>query len=89
MTKVMFTLNQFINPFIPTHSDVATLCENCPNLLELDLSDNSGIPENCLESILNLENLQVLTLSRCYGIEPIAFISFDSLQVVNPFECLI
>ena len=83
MIKVMFTFNQFINPSIPAHSDVATLCENCPNLLELDLSDNSGITENCLESILNLENLQVLTLSRCDGIEPSAFRSFYSLQVLS------
>ncbi|KAL3123399.1 hypothetical protein niasHT_004571 [Heterodera trifolii] len=68
---------------------VAQLCEVCPHLVELDLSDNALLTENCLDSICNrLKYLRRLTLSRCYGIEPMAFLQLNTLDELNIFGCI-
>uniref|UniRef100_A0A915LLS7 Uncharacterized protein n=1 Tax=Meloidogyne javanica TaxID=6303 RepID=A0A915LLS7_MELJA len=62
--------------------NVKLLCLSCPRLEELDLSDNELITERALEAISSgLRNLKRLTLSRCYAIEPMAFI-------LNIFGCI-
>lgn len=62
--------------------DVKLLCLSCPRLEELDLSDNELITERALEAISSgLRNLKRLTLSRCYAIEPMAFVSLQNLEV--------
>lgn len=53
-------------------SDIEILCNRCPNLLELDLSDNLIITEEFFSFLP--QTLEVLVLSRCYAIEPMAFL---------------
>lgn len=71
--------------------NVATLFRTCPNLEELDLSDNPELTEKTLDSIIiagQSRKLHVLTLSRCYNIEPIRFITLGFLQVLNVYGCV-
>ncbi|CAI4226328.1 unnamed protein product [Auanema sp. JU1783] len=65
--------------------DVESLCASCPSIVECDLSDNVSITDVGLEAILGLENLQVLSLSRCYGIDPFNFMSCGHLHQLNIF----
>lgn len=56
-------------------SAVEMICERCPNLIELDLSDNVLLSEVSVVVIRErLPLLRVLTLARCYGIEPMEFL---------------
>uniref|UniRef100_A0A915LHN0 F-box domain-containing protein n=1 Tax=Meloidogyne javanica TaxID=6303 RepID=A0A915LHN0_MELJA len=69
--------------------NVKLLCLSCPRLEELDLSDNELITERALEAISSgLRNLKRLTLSRCYAIEPMAFVSLQNLEILNIFGCI-
>ncbi|KAL7072886.1 hypothetical protein ACQ4LE_008057 [Meloidogyne hapla] len=69
--------------------NVKFLCLSCPNLEELDLSDNELITEQALEAISpGLKNLSRLTLSRCYAIEPMSFVSLQNLEILNIFGCI-
>lgn len=41
----------------------------CPQLIDLDISDNLAITSNSLDFILlNQSNLKVLSMSRCYNV---------------------
>lgn len=51
--------------------DVQMLTRVCPNLSELDLSDNVDIGISSIFFIVEyLLKLQVISLNRCYGINP-------------------
>ncbi|KAF7635176.1 F-box domain-containing protein [Meloidogyne graminicola] len=79
-----FRLNEEMND-----ENVKLLCSSCPNLKEIDLSDNELITEHALEAISpGLKNLNRLTLSRCYAIEPMSFVSLKNLEVLNIFGCI-
>uniref|UniRef100_A0A183BMS2 F-box domain-containing protein n=1 Tax=Globodera pallida TaxID=36090 RepID=A0A183BMS2_GLOPA len=76
---------------LPSLNDenIGRLCAVCPQLEELDLSDNALLTEHCLESICDgLKRLRRLTLSRCYGIEPMAFLQLGTLDELNIFGCI-
>jgi len=48
-------------------ADVLQLCENCPNLMELDLSDAASINLQSVEHIVShLTSLRYLAMSRCF-----------------------
>ena len=51
-------------------TDLRTLIRRCPNLIRLDLSDNVMINQDCFPDFFQLNNLQHLSLSRCYNILP-------------------
>ncbi|XP_011310534.1 S-phase kinase-associated protein 2 isoform X2 [Fopius arisanus] len=51
-----------------TDDDVKDIVANCPDLVELDLSDCTLLTINAINSFLNLHQLEHLSLSRCYGI---------------------
>ncbi|VVC27076.1 Hypothetical protein CINCED_3A000908 [Cinara cedri] len=49
--------------------DLISLTRRCPQLIELDISDNLAITSDSLDCILqNQPNLKVLSMSRCYNI---------------------
>lgn len=55
--------------------DVSTLCDRCPHLQELDLSDSTEITNLAADEIgSKLNELQSVSLSRCYNISPSAFL---------------
>lgn len=68
--------------------NIKRICETCKHLEELDFSDDVVITEASLEYIKTLKNLKVLTISRCYGIEPMAFLSLQNLDVFNVYGCV-
>jgi len=69
---------------------VEMVCERCPNLIELDLSDNVLLSEVSVVVIRErLPLLRVLTLARCYGIEPMEFLTLNHLDELNIFGCLL
>ena len=51
-------------------SDVKQLCQSCPNLKELDLSDATMLTHSieCISTLL--KGLEYIALSRCYNIAP-------------------
>lgn len=51
--------------FIPC-LDVLTICLNCPNLVELNISYNMEVTDQSIEAIVNnLPNLEILSISGC------------------------
>ncbi|KAK7603508.1 hypothetical protein V9T40_003507 [Parthenolecanium corni] len=57
-----------------TDSHVATLALRCNKLKELDLSDATGITDGSIHSICdNLNKLEIISLSRCYNINPASY----------------
>ena len=52
-------------------ADVNQLCQSCPNLKELDLSDATMLTTHSVEYISTmLKGLEYAALSRCYHIAP-------------------
>ncbi|BFY99333.1 hypothetical protein BsWGS_02372 [Bradybaena similaris] len=72
--------------------DVSTLCDRCPHLQELDLSDSTEITNLAADEIgSKLNELQAVSLSRCYNISPSAFLNLTNLpklKAVNVFGLL-
>uniref|UniRef100_A0A915EGM7 F-box domain-containing protein n=2 Tax=Ditylenchus dipsaci TaxID=166011 RepID=A0A915EGM7_9BILA len=62
--------------------NVKRICEDCSNLQELDLSDDTVITEKALEYINKLPRLKML------WIEPMSFLSLQNLKVLNVYGCL-
>ncbi|PIO70041.1 leucine Rich repeat-containing domain protein [Teladorsagia circumcincta] len=67
---------------------VEKLITSCPNLKELDLSDNICVTERGLQAINTLLQLESLSLNRCYGIPPMNFLLCGHLCVLNVFGCI-
>ncbi|VDP48962.1 unnamed protein product [Heligmosomoides polygyrus] len=67
---------------------VEKLVISCPNLKELDLSDNVNITEKGLHCINSLPQLESLSLNRCYGIPPMNFLMCGHLYALNVFGCI-
>lgn len=49
-------------------SDLQDLVKNCCDIVELDLSDCTNLTHNILPSLLSLNKLEHLSLSRCYSV---------------------
>ncbi|EYC04205.1 hypothetical protein Y032_0089g2280 [Ancylostoma ceylanicum] len=60
----------------------------CPNIKELDLSDNVNVTERGLHCIISLHQLESLSLNRCYGIQPMNFLMCGHLYALNVFGCI-
>ncbi|XP_078286565.1 S-phase kinase-associated protein 2 [Rhinoraja longicauda] len=51
-----------------TDTDVQVLCQRCPRITNLDMSDSSMLTSACLPFLQKLPHLQHLGLSRCHHI---------------------
>uniref|UniRef100_A0A915IN32 Uncharacterized protein n=1 Tax=Romanomermis culicivorax TaxID=13658 RepID=A0A915IN32_ROMCU len=73
-----------------TMTDESNLTDSCPNLIELDISDCTEITSKSLKMIAErLTSLQVISASRCYAIEPIAYIHYcKHLVELNVFSTI-
>ncbi|CAK1547908.1 unnamed protein product [Leptosia nina] len=69
-----------------TNEMVASLVEQCPRLLELDLSDCSLLGRNALISLLPLSRLEHLALSRCYLLPPHTLTKLSSMTALQYLE---
>ncbi|KAK7508241.1 hypothetical protein BaRGS_00000480 [Batillaria attramentaria] len=67
-----------------TDEDVYKLCQSCPNLVELDLSDATAITgESVVHIEKNLRYLEHLALSRCYQVTP------NIISILASLPCLL
>ncbi|XP_076387670.1 S-phase kinase-associated protein 2 isoform X3 [Megachile rotundata] len=57
-----------------TDDNVKDLVKSCPDMVELDLSDCTMLTMSTVRCILDLSKLEHLSLSRCYGIPPSAYV---------------
>ncbi|XP_071952825.1 S-phase kinase-associated protein 2-like [Antedon mediterranea] len=65
---------------------VAKLVENCPNLLDLDLSDSSLTTESVSVIVQGLKDLKHISLSRCYDIEKYSLLKFKSMAHLEALD---
>lgn len=72
--------------------DIYSLCNTCPNLKELDISDAHSLTNYSIDIISSrLFNLEYIALSRCYSILPAAYLSLSnisSLIAIDAFNIL-
>nr|XP_020456753.1 S-phase kinase-associated protein 2 [Monopterus albus] len=69
-----------------TLDDVKVLVARCPHIQTLDLSDSTQLMADSLPVLAQLTNLQHLSLSRCYHINPAAL---SDLGKTLPLLCLL
>ncbi|XP_015186514.1 PREDICTED: S-phase kinase-associated protein 2-like [Polistes dominula] len=65
--------------------NLSDLILSCPNIKELDLSDNTSLTEDIFSELTNLHNLEHLSLSRCFNIKSLSKLD---LNLVPYFEYL-
>lgn len=66
-----------------TDQHVKALCERCPRLVELDVSDASLVTQTSVVFIHeNLRRLEYLAMSRCYGVQISAFLVFQKSELL-------
>ncbi|KAM7363875.1 S-phase kinase-associated protein 2 isoform 2-T3 [Cochliomyia hominivorax] len=64
-------------------SHLASLAKRCPQLLELDLSDCTGLTGNAIGIICKFKMLEYLSLSRCYLIPATAYIELRNMSTLT------
>lgn len=62
------------NIFSLFETDLKTLVQRCPIIVELDLSDCTMLTEVCMLHIMSFTKLEYLSLSRCYNITMTSFL---------------
>ncbi|XP_041503026.1 S-phase kinase-associated protein 2-like [Microtus oregoni] len=67
-------------------TDLRTLIRRCPNLIRLDLSDNVMINQDCFPDFFQLNNLQHLSLSRCYDIMPQSLLGLGQIATLKTLQ---
>ncbi|KAI6242796.1 F-box domain-containing protein [Aphelenchoides fujianensis] len=68
---------------------IAHIVNRCPELIELDVSDCSEITNVALKTLSKLKKLKKLSVCRCYGIEPVSFLSLERrLEAINIHGCV-
>lgn len=60
-------------------SHIVALSKRCPSLLELDLSDCTGLTSNAVSIVCKFKDLEYLSLSRCYGISTSSYMELNNL----------
>jgi len=65
------------NTFTDPH--LRYLVKRCPELSELDLSDCVELTPRGIEALSDLQNLEYLSISRCYNIDVLGFLSLKKL----------
>ncbi|KAL5285042.1 SKP2 family protein [Megaselia abdita] len=72
-------------------SHLLTLSKRCKQLLELDLSDCTGLTAEAMKIVFSFQSLGYLSLSRCYGISATSYMDLNklpSLQYLDVFGIL-
>ncbi|CAJ0960291.1 unnamed protein product, partial [Mesorhabditis belari] len=69
-------------------SHVEALCRRCVTLKEVDLSDSTELTRASLQFLIDMPQLEVLSLSRCFGIHPLAYLSCANIARLNIFGCV-
>ncbi|XP_013097530.1 S-phase kinase-associated protein 2 isoform X2 [Stomoxys calcitrans] len=64
-------------------SHLASLAKRCTQLLELDLSDCTGLTGNAISIICKFKMLEYLSLSRCYLIPATAYIELRNMSTLT------
>ncbi|XP_075148098.1 S-phase kinase-associated protein 2 isoform X2 [Haematobia irritans] len=64
-------------------SHLASLAKRCTQLLELDLSDCTGLTGNAISIICKFKMLEYLSLSRCYLIPATAYIELRNMTTLT------
>ncbi|XP_061392741.1 probable serine/threonine-protein kinase DDB_G0267686 [Musca vetustissima] len=64
-------------------SHLASLAKRCTQLLELDLSDCTGLTGNAISIICKFKMLEYLSLSRCYLIPASAYIELRNMPTLT------
>ncbi|XP_073815092.1 S-phase kinase-associated protein 2 isoform X2 [Musca autumnalis] len=64
-------------------SHLASLAKRCTQLLELDLSDCTGLTGNAISIICKFKMLEYLSLSRCYLIPATAYIELRNMPTLT------
>ncbi|KAI4480904.1 hypothetical protein M0804_010001 [Polistes exclamans] len=57
--------------------NLSELILSCPNMVELDLSDNTSLTENILSKLIICQDLVHLSLSRCINIKSLSKLNLD------------
>ncbi|KAK3773790.1 hypothetical protein RRG08_010999 [Elysia crispata] len=61
--------------------DIETLCHQCPQLRDLEISDSTEITNAAVDIISeNLRHLRRISLSRCYSITPHALVNLTNIR---------
>ncbi|KAL9897555.1 S-phase kinase-associated protein 2 isoform 1-T1 [Glossina fuscipes fuscipes] len=63
-------------------SHLESLHKRCPELLELDLSDCTGLTGNAINIICKFKALEYLSLSRCYSIPAAAYVELRNMSTL-------
>uniref|UniRef100_A0A1A9ZJH6 S-phase kinase-associated protein 2 n=1 Tax=Glossina pallidipes TaxID=7398 RepID=A0A1A9ZJH6_GLOPL len=63
-------------------SHLESLHKRCPELLELDLSDCTGLTGNAINIICKFNALEYLSLSRCYSIPAAAYVELRNMSTL-------
>ncbi|NXG56991.1 SKP2 protein, partial [Hemiprocne comata] len=67
-------------------TDIKTLVERCPLLIDLDLSDSVVLKSECIQYFHQLILLQHLCLSRCYQISPAALVELGEIPTLKTLQ---
>lgn len=64
---------------------VLRICEKCPQLVELDISDSNTVTSVCVQHLDDKlkDTLQAVNLSRCYSILPKQYLKFGSFKMIR------
>lgn len=71
-----------------TDDFLSTLLETCTELEELDISDCPDITEDIVGCLKAHSYLKNLSISRCYGIEPVQLTQLKGLEILNVYGCV-
>lgn len=64
-----------------TDGHVRLIVEQCPGLVELDVSDGTQLTAICVQTIISqLRQVEYLSFSRCYTVQPDAYLDLKSMQ---------
>ncbi|XP_055381033.1 S-phase kinase-associated protein 2 [Condylostylus longicornis] len=61
-------------------SHVSVLSSRCRSLLELDLSDCTGLTSATINTVCKFKELEYLSLSRCYGINAASYVELKNVK---------
>ncbi|XP_051876073.1 S-phase kinase-associated protein 2 isoform X1 [Pristis pectinata] len=65
------------------NSDVQVLCQRCPRITNLDMSDSTMLTPGCFPALQQLSHLQHLGLSRCHEIPPAALMELGEIATLK------
>ncbi|CAD5215301.1 unnamed protein product [Bursaphelenchus xylophilus] len=67
---------------------VELLLNRCGNLVELDVSDCPNLTHGLIDHFNLHPSLKILSICRCYSINPEALLNLDGMSVLNIYGCV-